>query len=340
IIQEYFAVHHSTKCLTSDRTLASLGAPLMDQEELSEHLQQVSATHQDECVKLYAKYRSFFSKWVFQIRHGFNLLFYGMGSKKVLMDQFRSSMLQGLTQLVVNGFFPSITIKQILNTITEEVLEHDGAFRSVIDQTTFIRDMFNKGKAPGSLYLIIHNIDGPMLRSKKTQTILSLLAESPLIHIIASIDHINAPLVWDQSMCSRFKWLWNDVSTFEPYVEETSYENSLLVQQSGALALSSMAHVMRSLTPNGQGIFLVIVKKQLEEKDNSSYIGIAMHDLYTACRERFLVNSEQTLRAQLTEFRDHKLIRSRKGADGVEHLHIPLDTATLKQFLEEQEQNR
>lgn len=74
-------------------------------------------------------------------------------------------------------------------------------------------------------------------------------------------------------MCGRFKFLWYDITTFEPYTEETSYENSLLVQQSGALVLSSMNHVMRSLTTNGQGIFLVIVNYQLQEKDNSSYIG-------------------------------------------------------------------
>ena len=39
--------------------------------------------------------------------------------------------------------------------------------------------------------------------------------------------------VWDQIKLSRFNWLWNDCTTFESYVEETSYENSLLVQQSG-----------------------------------------------------------------------------------------------------------
>lgn len=40
--------------------------------------------------------------------------------------------------------------------------------------------------------------------------------------------------------------------TFQHYAEETSYENSLLVQQTGALALSSLTHVLRSLTPNAR----------------------------------------------------------------------------------------
>lgn len=44
------------------------------------------------------------------------------------------------------------------------------------------------------LYLIIHNIDGIMLRSSKAQNVLAGLAAIPNIRIIASVDHINAPL--------------------------------------------------------------------------------------------------------------------------------------------------
>lgn len=40
--------------------------------------------------------------------------------------------------------------------------------------------------------------------------------------------------------------------------------------------------------------------------------GLCFQDFYQQCREAFLVNSDLTLRAQLTEFRDHKLIRTKK----------------------------
>ena len=40
--------------------------------------------------------------------------------------------------------------------------------------------------------------------------------------------------------------------------------------------------------------------------------GLAFADLYQKCREAFLVNSDLTLRTQLTEFKDHKLIRTKK----------------------------
>lgn len=44
------------------------------------------------------------------------------------------------------------------------------------------------------IYLIIHNIDGPMLRGEKNQQALGQLASIPNMHLLASIDHINAPL--------------------------------------------------------------------------------------------------------------------------------------------------
>ncbi|CAB4005847.1 origin recognition complex subunit 2-like [Paramuricea clavata] len=338
MLDEYFLAHDEKDCLTSDRTLSSLSTPRMDQETLSAVLQSRVRDHQVERCKLYEEYRTYFPKWAFQLRNGFNLLLHGLGSKRSVIDQFRTTMLSKFVQLVVNGFFPSITIKNILNTITNDILGHDGTFKNMIEQCNFIKNYY-QGNEREELYLTIHNIDGTMLRANTTQTILSLLAQCRSIYLIASIDHIHAPLIWDQSQMGRFNWLWYDVTTFEPYTEETSYENSLLVQQSGSLALSSLIHVFRSLTANAKGVFLLIGNYQLEHSKEGNYAGMSFHDCYTKCREAFLVNSDATLRAQLTEFRDHKLIRSKKGTDGVEYLLIPLDDSILKQFIEDQESN-
>jgi len=46
----------------------------------------------------------------------------------------------------------------------------------------------------GHIFLILHNIDGLALRSSKVQTILSMLASVRGLHIIASVDHVNAHL--------------------------------------------------------------------------------------------------------------------------------------------------
>lgn len=62
-------------------------------------------------------------------------------------------------------------------------------------------------------------------------------------------------------------------------------------------------------------------------------------ELYRSCREKFLVSSDLALRAQLTEFLDHKLVKSKRSIDGSELLQIPIGIGLLKQFLEETEQS-
>lgn len=143
--------------------------------------------------------------------------------------------------------------------------------------------------------------------------------------------------VWDQNKLSNFNFSWWDCTTMLPYTDETAFENSLLVQNSGELALSSMRSVFSSLTTNSRGIYMLIVKYQLKNKGNATYQGMPFKDLYWSCREAFLVSSDLALRAQLTEFLDHKLVKSKRSVDGSEQLTIPIDGGLLQQFLDEQE---
>ncbi|XP_058491870.1 origin recognition complex subunit 2 isoform X1 [Solea solea] len=336
MVEEYFEAHGTSKVLTSDRTLERLHTPKLDRETLVRLLEGKQSCYTKDIQQLHNKHRKHFSKWMLQLQLGFSVLVYGLGSKKALLEDFRVSNLAQEIHLVVNGFFPSITLKSILNALTCEILDHQGSFRTPSDQIMFIAQTL-RDSPDLHVYLLIHNIDGPMLRGEKTQSALGQLASLPNLHLVASLDHINAPLVWDQFQQSQFNWLWWECVTFQHYAEETSYENSLLVQQTGALALSSLTHVLRSLTSNARGIFKLLVKFQLENKDNPSYTGLSFQDFYQRCREAFLVNSDLTLRTQLTEFRDHKLIRTRKGADGVECLSVAVDSSTLMDFLENEE---
>ena len=47
------------------------------------------------------------------ISNGFNLMLYGLGSKRILLEKFRGRCLGDWPQLVINGFFPSLTIKSV-----------------------------------------------------------------------------------------------------------------------------------------------------------------------------------------------------------------------------------
>ena len=82
----------------------------------------------------------------------------------------------------------------ILNVLADPALFNN--FKSDSNSHTFDSShlTFEFSCAEEELYLIIHNIDGPMLRNERAQMTFSLLAQAPSIRIVASIDHINAPL--------------------------------------------------------------------------------------------------------------------------------------------------
>ena len=134
-----------------------------------------------------------------------------------------------------------------------------------------------------------------MLRSNKAQDILSCLASIPNLCVLASVDHVNASLLWDQVKRSKFNFFWWDTTTFLSYQEETSYESSLLVQQSGSLALSSLRNVFLSLTSNAKSIYVLLATYQLNNNSNVNFTGMAFKDLYRAAREEFLVSSDLAL---------------------------------------------
>lgn len=66
------------------------------------------------------------------------------------------------------------------------------------------------------------------------------------------------------------------------------------------------------------------------------FTGLPFKELYSKCREQFVVSSDTALRAQLTEFLDHKLVKMKRTYDGSENLIIPIENVLLQEFLEKQ----
>ena len=71
-------------------------------------------------------------------------------------------------------------------------------------------------------------------------------------------------------------------------------------------------------------------RKRVIEEDTE----LTFSRLYKMCREKYLVNSEVTLRAQLTEFQDHKILKVAKQGDGVLAVQLLISTPLIAKFLE------
>jgi hypothetical protein len=59
------------------------------------------------------------------------------------------------------------------------------------------------------------------LRAPEEQRWLAELAALPQVHLLASADHVNAPLLWDKHAAARCRWVWHEAATYAPYTAET-----------------------------------------------------------------------------------------------------------------------
>ncbi|XP_051173962.1 origin recognition complex subunit 2 [Leptopilina boulardi] len=337
--EEYFE-SQSEKILTSNHTLGRLKTAKLDKETIDKLLEKnlhISDYHSEGIARLHERNITMFSFWHFMLKEGFSILLHGLGSKRSLIHEFQQQRIKGCPALIINGFFPSLTLKEILDGIIKDLMDLE--VPSNVNDCMELIEATLKKHPNDRIYLLIHNIDGPALRLKKIQDKLSYLASFPNLHLVASVDHIHASLLWDNAKRARYNFYWCNATTFMPYKDETSYENSLMIRQSGALALSSLHNVFLSLPDKSRSVYIILVNYQIENA-HAHYQGMAFKDLYQKAREGFFVTNEITLRTQLTEFLDHKLIKEKRGVDGIQYLTIPLDKALLQQFLEQQEDDK
>ncbi|XP_052184440.1 origin of replication complex subunit 2 [Diospyros lotus] len=347
--RNYFLAKESAATSGKKSTSKLSDIDLVDEQALRDATSNIEIKHEKEIVSLVESYRSLYSKWAFELRCGFGLLMYGFGSKKALIEDFASTALTEYGVVVINGYLPSINLKQVVIALAEilwdqlKTQQRSSGNLSKVQQPFNSRSMddliaFLDGEHGEQLEddeclicVVIHNIDGPGLRDSDTQKYLARIAACSHVRVVASIDHVNAPLLWDKKMVhTQFNWYWHHVPTYAPYRVEGIFYPLILAHGGGAQSVKTASIVLQSLTPNAQSVFKVLAENQLAHPDEE---GMPINTLYTICRERFLVSSQVTLNSHLTEFKDHDLVKSRRHSDGQDCLYIPLNTEVLEKLV-------
>jgi hypothetical protein len=177
------------------------------------------------------------------------------------------------------------------------------------------------------LYLIIHNLDGAVLRSNDFQQCLSKLAACPCVVLVASVDHLNTPLMWDTEMQARFRWSYQHAPTYDcNEIKSSELFSAVKGKNGGSRALE---YILRSLTNKHRDIMSHLAKLELNRKsritmggDNAgnydSYDddggrpvrekGVTLNALLERCMAKLIVRNEQDLRYHLKEPVDHKIL--------------------------------
>ncbi|XP_042450807.1 origin of replication complex subunit 2-like [Zingiber officinale] len=320
----------------------------VDEQVLRKEVFDIPVKHENEIQHLIKSYRNLYPKWLFELRCGFGLLMYGFGSKKALLEDFASTSLTDFGVVVINGYLPSNNLKQALITLAEVLsdqlkherksstrsksnTEHTFSSLSIEDLLSFLNVQLPQDNNC-FVCVIIHNIDGPSLRDPDSQQYLAQLASCSRVRMVASIDHVNAPLLWDKKMVhTQFKWSWHHVPTFAPYKAEGNFFPLILANYGNAQTTKTALVVLQSLTPNAQSVFKILAEHQLANEKE----GMPNSTLYTKCRARFLVSNQVTLNSHLTEFKDHELVKARRHSDGQDCFYIPLPSEALSKLLQE-----
>ncbi|KAG4962453.1 hypothetical protein JHK82_039141 [Glycine max] len=319
---------------------------VVDEQELRDAASKIEPNHEYEITLLLDSYKTMYPEWIFALRCGFGLLMYGFGSKKALIEDFASTELTEYSVVVINGYLQTINLKQVVIALAEVLWDQMKAkqrvshrdlpksqqpsnSQSMDDLLTFL-DQAEIEDGDFFVCVVIHNIDGPGLRDSETQRYLARLAACARIRVVASIDHVNAPLFWDKNMAhTQFNWCWYHVPTFAPYKVEGMFYPMILAHGSASQTVKTATIVLLSLTRNAQSVFKILAEHQLSHPDE----GMPISDLYSVCRERFLVSSQITLNSHLTEFKDHELVKIKKHSDGQDCLHIPLTAEALQKVV-------
>jgi len=325
-----------------------------------------------------AEFSKSFLKWKFLLSTNHSLLFYGFGSKRNLLNQFAKDTLETAGDvLAIDGFDQDVTVERILDLMVTIFLNNEepppcfsqnnymeetakrkiGVYPSIplisenIDLTRAtaisraISRIQTKRKRP--LYLIIHNIDS--FRSRPAQDALAALLihsssvtdnDIRTIRLVSSVDHVNtSTLLWDPETSSNFAFLWQEVHTFEPYIEELKRGRMEKIKgRTGKRTLTlssstpaSIRDVLYTIAPRHTEVLQALVKLQTATTKKND--AVKFQKLLQDCQNQCIVFSDSQLRQYLTELVDHGLIQKQQEK-GTEYLKVPHDASCIEVIME------
>ncbi|OAG05642.1 ORC2-domain-containing protein [Paraphaeosphaeria sporulosa] len=376
--EQYFWQNRPGGNKTSNNTLTS--QTLLNHDEYFDTMKSCVDRHEPEKEFLLELHSRAYDQWIFELEEGFNICLYGYGSKRAITSNFTAHVYQHLLDqapykgtkrtpniVVVNGYTPNLTLKDVLTTIASATIPKGLKLPNQISSLlAYILDTLARDPPPHPLLVVINSIDSANLRKSLVQSTLAALAAHPSINIFCTADTPNFPLLWDVGLKAQFQFLFHDATTFAPYsveIDPVEIVNELLGRSGRRIGgRDGIGFVLKSLPLNARALFRIIVTEQIkaaymddEDQDDEdvtatsqskkkknaprtpseSSQGVEYRRLFHKARDEFVCTSEVAFRTLLKEFHDHQMIESKKDSMGTERLLVPFRTEELQMLLEE-----
>lgn len=270
----YFFQNRTVGNKTSSNTLPS--QLLLNHEDFFTQVNAYKDPHEADIKRLKQYHKRAFDQWIFELEEGFNICLYGHGSKRELAMDFVEYMYVQAEKppktVVVNGYTPGLTIRDVLTTLASVVLPKNLKLPAHPPKVLELILSTLSDKPPSQpIRLVIHSLDHAKLRKPATQALLARLAAHRSISMVATCDTPNFPLLSDTTLLRQFRWLYHDATTFQPYAAEIDVveEVNALLGRSGRRldGKDGVGYVLKSLPENARNLFRILVAEQLALAD-------------------------------------------------------------------------
>lgn len=350
--EQYFWQHRPGNIKTSNNTLSTIA--LLTHEEYHNQISAYEDPHASSYAFLHSLHSRSFPQWLFELSQSFNICLYGYGSKRKLVTAFAKYLHAKARSdspriLIINGYTPTLTLRQVLTTLAPLVFDCTPSTlpsklgtqpREIL--TTLMNHLTTS--PPPSPYLVfINSLDAPPLRRSPTPSLLAQLAASPHIHLLATCDTPNFPLLWDTNVRDQYNFLFHDTTTFESY--SPLEIGSVIDDVNGLLGRSGrsvkgkegVGFVLRSLPENARNLYRVLIAELLAamDEEGGGEGGVEYKVLYQKVVEEFICSNEMGFRQLLKEFYDHQMVVSRRDGSGAELLGVPWRREEMEAILED-----
>lgn len=368
---ERYLVQTSKPAKTSASKLSDVLLSPCTQKDLVRLLVRQSSSPKGKATErqlrvLEEAYMSLFSQWKAELGAHFKLLFYGLGSKIRLLNLFTQRSLRAAVTdqrvVLLDGFKADMSVLDLVTVlesilVPEKDLVDDPLYSArsaarIDERVVAILQKLNSAAPHISptkpIYLLVHSIDGPDMRSPRSQATVWTLASHPCVRLIASFDHTKAPLLFPASNSSGSgaaestsrSIIYHHTPTLRPYTVESlasgcmsflypptiflSDLHLLQTKQGGMRGASSAsrakaaAFVLASLTQKAKDLFQMIAMRQISNSEpgqrdlshGTPPFAAPYPSFFAAARDAFLANNVGQMEALLREFRDHEIVLS------------------------------
>lgn len=335
-------------------------APEITYEEFNRYNSLLGLICSEPIKSLNQLYEFQFTQWLFELKENFNLIFYGIGSKRSILFRFLQDFVLPLDPkakcIVINGYNSEFTLRMLLREIWRVCFKKSPPTSREVRETcnfTHLEFMKHSNKSK-KLFILLNNIDGESLRNDDLQFMLSQLASIEQISLVCSIDNVNTAVFWDASVLSNYNFIWHNISTFESYSTEVSFKDPLSIGKTDELVGSRGAkYVLSSLTGNAKSLYKNLILQQLDKIDEfigadtklleqrgtitgSNKTCISLREFYELCVSEFIISNDISFRTILGEFVEHKMCTLTRDTSGTEVLYISFTVDELEKLLDEE----